>query len=334
MTSYTKYTFNTDKPHPDATGKLYKCKTKQPYDSSYKLYEKVDETKYKDTDFTLCTLATDDYNKRYQPLRDTIDKIEANWKNEHGKQFSAIKIGIFNNCMIEKKNNYYDVLDIMLKPMNIARVFMKFDNFKIFLRDVLLKDTRDLGISIPSDRMTLHVNASIDELTDDEKKKLNSFVIISKIIKLVVGDILGQIFDIQSDYEDVDYVDDVTKRAIDHNIKKDEIKDDHTLLKILLEKSINKYVDDFLSSKGTTPPQNIKVSIINNILEYRNNLIKEYFISLYNSDERNLNTMLEPNILAISELYNQFSPQHSGGSNRKPHTRINYINNKNMYYNL
>jgi hypothetical protein len=336
MVSYGKYTFDKE-PAKDATGKLYKCEGKKVYDTSYKLYTAVSDEQKKVPHFTLCTLATDDDNKYSQLILKTIDKIEEIWKTEHGFPFSKFKSGVITECITQKKNNYYDILDIMLQ--NLQHTFSDFNNFKIFLRDVLLKDTSDLGITINPVKMTEHVNAVMNELTEDEKKNLNSFVIISKIIKLVVGDILGQIFEIHYDYNrDANEMNSIITYAITHTIEKKDIKDGQTLLGVWCKKSIDEYVYDYFSDHLNVQPDILTIDFTNNILEYRNNLIKEYFVSLFNLNENEkeyMSEMLEPPQISIFELREQFAPQQQlGGSNRKPHTRINYINNKNMYYNL
>lgn len=344
MVSYGKYKFETGKePVLDrtgtGTGTLYKCESKQVYDTSYKLYHNLTDEKKKERKFKLCTLATEDDNKHLLSLMITIGKMENNWDIKYGTEFNTIKQGIINNCMLKKKNNYYDVLDIMLE--NLQRTFVNVDNFKIFLNDVLLKDYIKINLTHDlKSRIIERVNTVISALTIEKIQKLDSFDIFSKIIKLIVADILSIIFDVKEDFSGVTQIDTHIQTTIKQiNIDAKNINDEQTLLGEWCKQSIDIYVYNYLHSfEGINIPQEIEDISFNGILEYRNNLIKNILIPIYdlNDVEKDiLNNLLSNDSISISLILEQLKlKSQTGGSNIKPHTRINYINNKNMYYNL
>lgn len=338
MTSYRKYKFETGKePVNDAAaGKLYKCEINKVYDPTYKLYRNLTVEQKKERKFRLCTLATDDDNKHLSSLMKTINEIERNWDNTYRNSFSIFKGCIINNCMLEKKDNYYDVLDIMLKYF--ACTFVNIDNFKHFLLLTLFYDYNKISNINLGDNIHKHVNTVIDALTVEEIKeikKIGSFYIFTKIIKLIVIDILHTLFHIQEDLKESTVIDKYIEYATLQIILKEDINDDRTLLGIWCEKTIYDYIYYYLENKNLKIPESINVSLTDNILEYRNNLINNvlnHMFDINSETKNNLKQELSYTSISFTSIFN-ILPQ-TGGSNRKPHTRINYINNKNMYYNL
>ena len=345
MTSYRKYKFDPGiEPDNDAAGKLYKCEINKVYDTTYKLYRNLTDEQKKEHKFRLCTLATEDDNKHLLSLLITIDKIETIWvNNKYKPPFNNIKSTIINNCMLEKKDNYYDVLDIMLKYF--AHTFVNIDNFKHFLNNVLLEDYMKINPNHDiKSRIIEHINTVISAHTIKDIQKLGSFDIFSKIIKLIVVDILSIIFDTQTDLEDTNVINTFIQNVINGiNIYRDDIKDNQTLLHIWCIHSIYDYVKTYMHQfQGLNIINIFDANSTDNILTYRNILIINSLKEIYKLDHQyiaQLQDILQIEQLSISSIYDHLRlddllASQLGGSNRKPHTRINYINNKNMYYNL